>query len=242
MNTPSSGAGVQSVEAALRVLEALGQGIGPVRISELADKLQLTRPRVCRHLATLEEMGFARKIGRQGYTFGTRLTQMAHQVVRERTFSELAQPTLEALRDEVGQTVTLSAPTREGAVVLICIESGQATSIRVKQGTILRYPHSPAARLAAAYSPAQLQATLAQRGEAAAELARQRMKDQGVDFEIDTQGTGLGGIAAPVVVDGRLLGVVSLVLSSRQLMPAPSARVISAIRRAVNTLEKEAAS
>lgn len=221
----------------MRVLEALGQAGAPLRVSELAQRLDLTRPRVCRHLATLEAMGFARKLGRQGYTFGARLAQMSHHVLRERTFSDLAQPALEALRDELGQTVTLSVPTQEGAVVLYCLESDQPTSIRVRQGTVLRYPYSPAARLCVALAAGQAQAAFAHDGGDAARQAQQRVQAHGVDFEIDTQGTGLGGVAAPVVVDNRFLGVVSLVVSSRQLMPAPPARMIAAIRRAVSAIE-----
>lgn len=237
-NQPS--ASVQSVEAALRVLEALGQAGGTLRISELAERLNLTRPRVCRHLATLEAMGFARKLGRQGYTSGSRLVQMAHHVLRERTFSELAQPALEALRDELDETVTLAVPAEEGAVVLYCLESDKPTSIRVRQGTVLRYPYSPAGRLCVALATAQTQPAFSQDAGEAALRAQACLQTHGVDFEIDTQFTGLGGVAAPVVVEGRFLGVVSLVVPSRQLMPTPPARMIAAVRRAVQTIEAAA--
>jgi DNA-binding IclR family transcriptional regulator len=228
---------VQSVEAALRLLELLAQTAGPVRVSDLASRLELTKPRVCRHLATLEGMGLARRAGRTGYTFGPRLTQMAHCVLRERTLSELAQPLLVALRDETGQTVTLSAPTEDGAVVLNCIESEQATSIRVRPGTVLRYPYSPAARLAMAMRASNIGSLP---DLAAAQQARQRWQDTGVDYEIDTQHTGLGGVAAPVIAGEQLLGLVSLVVPSRLLMPQPPQALVAALLRAVTAIQKSA--
>ena len=109
--------GVRSVEAALRILEMLAECIGPARVTDIAQQLSLGKPRVCRHLATLEAMGLARKVGRQGYVFGDRLTHIAHHVLRERTVGEIARPALEALRDDTGQTVTWSVPSGEGAVV-----------------------------------------------------------------------------------------------------------------------------
>lgn len=233
---PTRPGAVQSVQAALRLLELLAQSVGPVRVSDLAAQLGLTRPRVCRHLATLEDMGLARRMGRDGYTFGTRFAQMAHSALRERTLSELAQPVLAALRDEVGQTVTLSAPTADGAVVLNCLESEQPTSIRVKPGTVLRYPYSPAARLAMALHEPTAPDLPDQ--AAAAQQARQRWQATGVDYEIDTQRTGLGGIAAPVFASGQLQALVSLVVPSRRLMPEPPPSLVAALLRAVRAMER----
>jgi len=225
--------GVRSVEAALRILEMLAECIGPARVTDIAQQLSLGKPRVCRHLATLEAMGLARKVGRQGYVFGDRLTHMAHHVLRERTVGEIARPALEALRDETGQTVTWSVPAEEGAVVLHCFESEQATTINVKAGTILRYPHSPAARLAKAFS----KEIACGADEGPAQAARQRYEACGVDYEIDTQRTGLGGIAAPVLSGSQVLGMVSLVMSSRLLMPRPPLRLSGALRKCVEAIQ-----
>ncbi len=239
-------AGVRSAEAALRILEVLAQHAGPVRVTDLAHALSLGKPRVCRHLATLESMGLARRVGRQGYSFGDRMTRMARCVLRQRSLSEMARPALQALRDKVGQTVTLSVPMPDGAVVLDCLDSGQSEAIRVTAGTVLRYPYSPAARLARALEgggvhqqarqvPA-LPLPAGQQEVVASALARWR--GCGADYEIDTQGTGLGGLAAPVFSGPALVGMVSIVMSSRLLMPVPPQRLFQALGQCVCEIQE----
>jgi len=231
--SPANDAGVRSVETAVRILELLAHHVGPARVTDIALRLSLGKPRVCRHLSTLESMGLARKVGRQGYVFGERLTHMAHHVLRERTLGEIVRPALEALCEETGQTVTWSVPSQEGAVVLQCFESSRASmSISVKAGTALRYPHSPAARLARSFQAA------APGDEDVTRQSWSRYQELGVDYEIDTQRTGLGGIAAPVLSGDSVLGLVSLVMSSRLLMPKPSSQLIGALRRCVAVIQE----
>lgn len=234
---PAADAGVRSVEAALRVLELVACSLGPARVTAIAQTLALGKPRVSRHLATLEAMGLVRRAGRQGYVPGERLSRLAHHVLRERTIGDIAHPALEALRDDLRQTITLSAPAPEGAIVLHCYESPQPMSIHVRAGTLLRYPHSPAARLAIALAGDAEGASAPPSTAAAAREALSRWRAQGIDYEIDTQGTGLGGVAAPVFAGRTLVGLVSVVLSSRLLMPAPPARLVQALRRSVSLIE-----
>ncbi len=231
--------GVRSVEVALQMLELLAGSVGPVRVTEIAQRLELGKPRVCRHLATLEAMGLVRRVGRQGYSHGERLTRIAHQVLRDRTLGDAARPALQALRDELRQTVTLAAPTADGAVVLSCYAAARPEAIRVNPGTVLRYPHSPAARLAVALGAADAGAADAGAAgsPAAAGDALKRWRAQGVDYEVDTQGTGLGGVAAPVFAGTLLVGLVSVVVSSRVLLPKPPQQLVAQLRRSVAAIE-----
>lgn len=234
-------AGVRSAEAALRILEMLAVHAGPVRVTDLARALSLGKPRVCRHLATLEAMGLARRVGRQGYSFGDRMTRMAHCVLRQRSLSEMARPALQALRDKLGQTVTLSVPMPDGAVVLDCLDSGQSEAIRVTAGTVLRYPYSPAARLARALEGGDVHQQIQQVQAGQQEVvgrALARWRGCGADYEIDTQGTGLGGLAAPVFSGPALVGMVSIVMSSRLLMPVPPQRLFQALGQCVCEIEE----
>lgn len=232
--TAAADGGVRSVEVALQMLELLAGSVGPVRVTEIAQRLELGKPRVCRHLATLEAMGLVRRVGRQGYSHGERLTRIAHQVLRDRTLGDAARPALQALRDELRQTVTLAAPTADGAVVLSCYAAARPEAIRVNPGTVLRYPHSPAARLAVALGAADAGAA---GSPAAAVDALKRWRAQGVDYEVDTQGTGLGGVAAPVFAGTLLVGLVSVVVSSRVLLPKPPRQLVAQLRRSVAAIE-----
>ena len=68
-------------------------------------------------------------------------------------------------------------------------------------------------------------------------ITGQRYEAAGVDYEIDTQSTGLGGIAAPVLSGSQVLGMVSLVMSSRLLMPRPPQRLSGALRKCVEAIQ-----
>jgi DNA-binding IclR family transcriptional regulator len=233
-NSATEGEVIQSVEVAVRILEAMAQSPGPVRVTQMAKALGLSKPRVCRHLATLERLDMVRRSGRQGYLPGSRFVHLGHTVIRTKSVTEVLLPALRALRDSTGHTATLSVPGSEGAVVLLCIESQQGPSIRVRPGTSLRYPHSPAARLAVALER-EAQGSPAPRD--AATWGAQRWRSEGADFEIDTQGTGIGGLAAPVFQQGRLAAIVSLVLSSGKLKPRPPQALLRAIGDAVQAME-----
>lgn len=243
---PARSSTVQSVEVAVQILEAIAESGGAVRVTELSRVLNMTKARVSRHLQTLLSLGLVEKsAGVEGYTFGWKLMQLGRAAVRDRTITELAKPHLMALRDTVGQTVILSLPSKDGSVVVLCVESHQGASVAVRPGTFLEYPKSPAARLAVALAGDAAQSLAGKRGakdpHAAAALASlARLNEVGADYELDTQGTGLGGVAAPVFDDSdKLAGVVSLVMPTRFVTPAPSAEMLAALKTCVEAIEAE---
>ncbi|MBT9459012.1 MAG: helix-turn-helix domain-containing protein [Burkholderiaceae bacterium] len=271
---PARSSTVQSVEVAVQILEAIAESGGAVRVTELSRLLHMTKARVSRHLQTLLSLGLVEKsAGVEGYTFGWKLMQLGRAAVRDRTITELAKPHLMALRDTVGQTVILSLPSKDGSVVVLCVESAprpaatrpvaprggqensgaalrsleshQGASVAVRPGTFLEYPKSPAARLAVALAGDAAKSLAGKRGakdpHAAAALASlARLNEVGADYELDTQGTGLGGVAAPVFDDSdKLAGVVSLVMPTRFVTPAPSAEMLAALKTCVEAIEAE---
>lgn len=242
---PARSSTVQSVEVAVRILEAIAESGGAVRVSEMARLLGMTKARVSRHLQTLLGLGLVAKGAQEGYVFGWKLLQLGRAAVRDRTVTELAKPHLQRLRDALQQTVVLSLPHGEGSVVVLCVESRQQASVAVRPGTFLEFPKSPAARLSVALQSdaASLLGPRNGRGHAdagAALASLTRLREDGVDFEVDTQGTGLGGVAVPVFDEGgKLAGVVSLVMPSRLLAPRPSTEMVRALRQCAADIEAE---
>lgn len=237
---------VQSVEVAVHILEAIAENGGAVRVTELARLLDMTKARVSRHLQTLLSLGLVEKAAAEGYTFGWKLLQLGRAAVRDRTITELAKPHLQELRDALDHTVILSLPAKDGSIVVLCVESRQSASVSVRPGTFLEFPKSPAARLSVALQSNAARALAAgskrgadkNAGAALSSLAR--LHEAGADYEVDTQGTGLGGVAAPLFDDSdKLAGVVSLVMPSRFVAPKPNAEMIRALRRCVTAIEAE---
>src|SRR5579883_2906676 len=58
--------GLQSVQTAFRILDALSNAHGPVGLSSLAAEVGELKPRVYRHLATLKRLGVVFQDARNG--------------------------------------------------------------------------------------------------------------------------------------------------------------------------------
>lgn len=225
---------VQSVEVALQILEAIADGDGNVRVNSLARQLDMTKAKVSRHLQTLLQLGLVAKGAQEGYTFGWKLLRLGRAATRDRSIGDLAKPHLQRLRDTTGQSVILSVPVPHGAVVLLCVESLQTTSVTVRPAAFLSLPRSPAARLSAAMQPVRNGIPLP------AGSALQHWPGFGAEYEVDT-GNGVGGVSGPICDEGgNLLGIVSIVAPSSVLRPQPSEAMVEALKACTRAIERDA--
>lgn len=98
---------VRSVERAMEVLIALGEK-SPLRITELANRLDLHKSTVHRLLVTLEARSFVEKDPTKGgYRLGLRLFQLGSAVSSRLEICQEAKPYLEELSKRTGYTVHL---------------------------------------------------------------------------------------------------------------------------------------
>lgn len=230
--SPARVANVQSVEVALVILEAIAGEGGPVRVNELARRLDMTKTKVSRHLQTLLALGLVAKAHPEGYTFGWKLLQLGRAAMRDRDVAHMASPHLHQLRDSTGQTVILSTPVPHGAVVVSCVESLAGASVRVRPARVLLLPRSPSARLAVALQPPRADGSLPPEGS-----SLKHWPHFGAEYEVDT-GNGVGGVSAPVRdEEGMLLCIVSIVAPASQLRPWPSKTLVHALGECVQAIE-----
>ena len=110
---------IKSVEFAVQILEVLAEAQGPIRVTELARDLGMTKARVSRHLQTLTHLELVEKAREsEGYVFGRRLLKFGRAAVYRSNIVELARPCVSALAQETGHTAILTTPMRDGAVVV----------------------------------------------------------------------------------------------------------------------------
>lgn len=105
--------GVQSVERALDLLEALGNAGRSMSVSELADTVGLPAGTIHRLLRTLVDRGYAHQLPDRRYTIGGRLARMganANAILGLR-----AQPVLRELALELGETANLAVLSMDAA-------------------------------------------------------------------------------------------------------------------------------
>jgi IclR family KDG regulon transcriptional repressor len=96
----------QTVEKALRILEALGEG--EARLVDLSARLGEHKSTVQRLLATLEAGGFVQQDqGSRRYSLGLKVLQLASEVLMNLDLREAAQEDLYELNDLTGETIHL---------------------------------------------------------------------------------------------------------------------------------------
>jgi IclR family transcriptional regulator, acetate operon repressor len=103
--SPAEG-GVQSVQRALDVLEAIAAAGGTASLSQLAAALGLPAPTVHRLARTLADRGYLRRTPDRRYSLGARLVPLgagAHAL-----FGERALPVLRGLAEATGETANLA--------------------------------------------------------------------------------------------------------------------------------------
>ena len=75
-------ASVKSVEVTVRILDSLTDSFGPVRVTDLARDLGMTKARVSRHLQTLTRLGLVDRAQHGGgYVFGRKLLKFGRAAI-----------------------------------------------------------------------------------------------------------------------------------------------------------------
>jgi DNA-binding IclR family transcriptional regulator len=102
---------------ALSILEILQDG-EPRPLSRLAARTGLPKSTVLRFLRSLEQRGWVQRNGDQ-YALGAAVVAVAHRYLTGASPAVAAAPAMQALRDRIGETVSLSAIS---GAVRVCIQ------------------------------------------------------------------------------------------------------------------------
>ena len=157
--SPAPAYSLDSVDNALRLVQALDER-GRLRVSEAAELLGIARSTAHRLLATLKFRGFAAQDGPdRTYTPGPALADAGLRAIARLDLRQVAHPHLQALAQEVGETVHLVRLEGNGARFLDGVESPQVVRVGLRTGLVLP-AHATAAGKAilAALPPDQVRA------------------------------------------------------------------------------------
>jgi IclR family acetate operon transcriptional repressor len=133
---------IQSVDRALLLLETIAEMGGEAGLTELAARAGLNIS-TCHHLlATLIKWNFATKVpGRRLYALGGRIMQLGHACLQV-DLPRRAQPYLETINRETGETVHLAALQSESIVVLSVREARHAVRVETAKPGKIAAPHA----------------------------------------------------------------------------------------------------
>jgi IclR family acetate operon transcriptional repressor len=196
---------IESVDNALRVLQALRDS-GQVRVSEVAAELGIARSTAHRLLAMLVYRDFAVQAEDRSYQPGPALSAGPLRGEPAQRLRQLMRPHMEALCDQVAETINLVVRLGTQTRFLHTVESAQVLRVGDRQGTVLpAWKTSGGKALLAELPDAQLTAllrgggghppdgmTAAERRALVSEL--RLVRDQGYAENIEESESGLSAI------------------------------------------------
>ena len=228
---------VQSLDRGLAVIRCFSSEHPSLTLSEVAERTGLTRAAARRFLLTLQELGYVGSSGRQ-FSLRPRVLALGYAYLSSFSVSQIAQPHLEDLAEELHESCSVSVLDGDDLVYVARASANRIMTIALTVGTRLPpYPTSMGRILLAHLPEAELDAylrrttmrkltehTITDPAELRAVLATARARGwTAVDQELEA---GVRSIAVPIRD------------SSRKVVAAINASAHAA-RVPMRTLEKQ---
>ncbi len=210
--------GIQVIERMMSLLDVLSRFDAPASLKQLAIETELHPSTAHRILAAMASAGFVERAANGGYRLGIRLLELGNLVKSRLDIRAAALPLMEALHQQLGESVNLGVRQGDDIVYIERTSSGRST-VRAVHLVGARAPlhvtavgklylAADAAAEVAAYArrtglPGLTPTSLTSLPALERELARVRR--EGVAFDNEEIEPGLRCIAAPVFDDGGLL-------------------------------------
>lgn len=212
---------MSSLLRAFTVLEVLWEtnGAGP---SAVADRLDIPKSTAHVYLSTLVETGYVINDGGE-YRLSYRFLTTGSRIKHRNGLFQVAEEFLKDLADQTGELVSLVVEQSGQAVILHKAFGDRSLELGIYSGMTTPLHTNATGKVILAYLPDErtdeiietrglarvTDETITDEGALRAELDEIRERGYAVDW--DQQVTGMGLIAAPILVDDRLDGAVGIV-------------------------------
>ncbi|MBO1756338.1 IclR family transcriptional regulator [Allobranchiibius sp. CTAmp26] len=245
-NNESSG--VQSVSRAFVILETLAQAGGFATISQLASTTRIPLATIHRLLRSLVDEGYVRQDPSHRYALGSRLIRLGD--VARQAHSVWAQPRLQALVDEIGETANLAGLEGDAVVYVAQAPSPYAVRMFTEVGRRVSAHSTGVGKVLLAQlgdddvrrlvqrtgMPASTEHTIGNLAELILELGRIRQLGYGVDE--DEHELGVRCVAVPLHdAPGNL--AISVSGPSGRLTRARIEQIVPALHRVATELSQD---
>lgn len=234
----------QSTVAAFAILEEMVRQNEPSRVTDLANALGMPRARIYRYLQTLVSLGYVRQDPvTERYRLTLKLYHLGQAIADGTQLIAAARPVLQALRDAVGQTVTISIPESTGMRVLDIVRVETPVQIVTRPGAILSVYRSAQGKIALAFGTMDtsgLPDTDQPRDRARFDAEVARARDTGWAVAPEETLPGVNALSAPIFdIDNRLVATITVVGPVTDLEPEPAPHFIAALSRAAREISAE---
>lgn len=218
---------VRTTEKTLRLIETLDTDEG-FRLTELADRVEMSKSGIHNHLSTLREHGYVTKHGDE-YSLSLKFLSLGGHVRSRSSLYRHGRAKIDQLAEDTGMLANLA--TEEGGRAVYLYQSRGSYAVSLDTHVGYRLPlHNigigkailawlPRERVEAIVDewglPAATEKTITDREALFEELAAIRDRGYATDEEERTE--GLTCIGAPVTLDGDVLGAISISAPTKRL-------------------------
>ncbi|MTD58932.1 IclR family transcriptional regulator [Amycolatopsis pithecellobii] len=238
--------GIQSVEIAMTVLQAIEAGRGPMSLTQIAQCCGMGASKAHRYLVSLCRVGLAVQSQRSGlYDLGPAMRRIGIESLRRMDEVGLASEYLPGLRDRTSHAVNLAVWGEAGPVVVRWDYGAHALPITVRVGATLPLLTSSVGLVYLTHLPETmtrpvLDAEIAGRSVKAPDEkwfddVRRKVREQGLAVTSGGVIPGIMSIAAPVFSPGDTIPLVVAVAMPERL--ADDATVALVERELARTVE-----
>ena len=239
--------GIQSVEIAMTVLEALAAGGGPIPLGEVARRADSQPNKIHRYLVSLCRVGLASQSATSGhYDLGPALRRLGAASLRRSNMVTVASEAAAVLRDETGHAINISVWTDGGPIIVRWDYGAHVLPLDLRVGATLSVLASSAGRVFLAYLPERLTAAaLAANGKRAKvdtelRLTLDQVRASGDAYLVGAVIPELSSVSAPVFSAADDLPVVmTLVFPANQVSEREITRIRTALRRTTQSISRE---
>lgn len=215
--------GIEVLNRAVDLLTAFTEGPGSMlSLAEIARRTGLPKPTLHRLLAALDVLGLVEKTS-SGYQLGIRLFELGEHVPRKQKLREAALPFLQDLFEASHDTVHLAVLEGTDVVYLERIRGHKPINVASRVGgrlpayctgvgkALLAFNPEAALKVLAMPLVPRTPYTITSHQVLAEELAR--IRASGLSYDREENSIGIVCVAAPIMVDDRAIGAVSITCS-----------------------------
>jgi len=214
--TETDTGGVRALSTVLRtlqVLDLMAQSRRPLKLSDVAQALRLSRPTAYQRLMTLVEAGLLEQDDNGRYRVSMYATRLAGAALEQAGIGLRAEPVLTRLVAATGETASLATLDRGRPYIVARAESDFLLRAEQKIGTAMSLEGSASGRVLTAFADEATYDRLLRGPNALPEaVVLGQTRADGYALSSGYTMTGVKAVAAPVFdVHGRCLATVSLV-------------------------------
>jgi len=237
--------GVDSARRALQILLQFSQNKPELTVDEILEVHGISLPSAYRYLSLLREMYLIEERAKGSYVLSPEILQLAQAAERTLDYRREAQPVLDRLSAETGETALYLRQLNDAAVCLAICESDHAISISFQPGHVMPLHAGAGAKvLLAGFTKARREQYLARLDPPLPADAREELDDE-LDKLTRTNFTisegevdeGLWACASPVRVRGQLIGALSVVAPEYRVDETAREKIGAAVRAHAKELE-----